>query len=48
MHLNPYGADVVKLAADLANRRPASADELAARCRAVGLVVELPVTAQDL
>ncbi|MGW1843027.1 CGNR zinc finger domain-containing protein [Streptomyces sp. NPDC001966] len=48
MHLNPYGADVVKLAADLANRRPASADELAARCRAAGLVVELPVTAQDL
>lgn len=48
MHLNPYGEDVVKLAADLANRRPASAAELADRCRAAGLVVELPVTPQDL
>ncbi|MFC9757709.1 CGNR zinc finger domain-containing protein [Streptomyces sp. NPDC056921] len=48
MHLNPYGEDVVKLAADLANRRPASAEELADRCRTAGLVVELPVTPQDL
>ncbi|MFB7208972.1 CGNR zinc finger domain-containing protein [Streptomyces sp. NPDC056255] len=48
MHLNPYGEDVVKLAADLANRRPASAEELAERCRAAGLVVELLVTPQDL
>ncbi|MCX4850184.1 CGNR zinc finger domain-containing protein [Streptomyces sp. NBC_00893] len=48
MHLNPYGEDVVKLAADLANRRPANAKELADRCRAAGLVLEHPVTAQDL
>ncbi|MEU6923298.1 CGNR zinc finger domain-containing protein [Streptomyces sp. NPDC046631] len=48
MHLNPYGQDVVDLAADLANRRPASAEELAERCRAAGLVVDLPVTPQDL
>ncbi|WP_326763814.1 CGNR zinc finger domain-containing protein [Streptomyces sp. NBC_01591] len=48
MHLNPYGEDVVNLAADLANLRPTSADELADRCRAAGLVVELPVTPQDL
>ncbi|MES9558463.1 MULTISPECIES: CGNR zinc finger domain-containing protein [unclassified Streptomyces] len=48
MHLNPYGEDVVNLAADLANRRPASAEELADRCRAAGLVVDLPVTPRDL
>ncbi|MFE6664825.1 CGNR zinc finger domain-containing protein [Streptomyces sp. NPDC057697] len=48
MHLNPYCEDVVNLAADLANRRPASAEELADRCRAAGLVLDLPVTPQDL
>ncbi|NGO06726.1 CGNR zinc finger domain-containing protein [Streptomyces sp. HC44] len=48
MHLNPYGEDVVNLAADLANRRPADAGELADRCRAAGLVLELPVTPKDL
>lgn len=48
MHLNPYGEDVVNLAADLANRRPADAGELAERCRAAGLVLDLPVTPQDL
>ncbi|MCX5157970.1 CGNR zinc finger domain-containing protein [Streptomyces sp. NBC_00264] len=48
MHLNPYGEDVVNLAADLANRRPANAEELADRCRAAGLVLEHPVTAQDV
>ncbi|MCX4766150.1 CGNR zinc finger domain-containing protein [Streptomyces sp. NBC_01275] len=48
MHLNPYGEDVVNLAADLANRRPASADELASRCRAAGLVLEHPVVPGDL
>jgi hypothetical protein len=31
---NPYGEDAVNLAADLANRRPASADDLSDRCRA--------------
>ncbi|MGC5014129.1 CGNR zinc finger domain-containing protein [Streptosporangium sp. DT93] len=48
MHLNPYGEDAVNLAADLVNRRPASAGELAERCRAAGLVLEGPVTSQDL
>ncbi|MEV0281159.1 CGNR zinc finger domain-containing protein [Streptomyces sp. NPDC050610] len=48
MHLNPYGADAVKLAADLANRPPASAEELADRCRAAGLTLEQPATPQDL
>ncbi|MEV7887673.1 CGNR zinc finger domain-containing protein [Streptomyces sp. NPDC002817] len=48
MHLNPYGEDAVNLAADLANRRPASAGELADRCRAAGLVVEGPATPKDL
>ncbi|GLW66273.1 hypothetical protein Arub01_45170 [Actinomadura rubrobrunea] len=48
MHLNPYGEDAVNLAADLANRRPASAQELADRCQAAGLVVEQPVTPEDL
>ncbi len=48
MMLNPYGEDAVNLAADLANRRPESADELADRCRAAGLVLERRVTADDL
>ncbi|MEU4236641.1 CGNR zinc finger domain-containing protein [Actinoplanes sp. NPDC026619] len=48
MQLNPYGADAVDLAADLANRPPASAGELADRCRAAGLVLEAPVTPADL
>jgi predicted RNA-binding Zn ribbon-like protein len=37
MHLNPYGADAVNLAADLANRRPGTARELAGRCADAGL-----------
>ncbi|MFD9505779.1 CGNR zinc finger domain-containing protein [Streptomyces mirabilis] len=48
MHLNPYGEDAVNLAADLANRRPADAEELADRCRAAGLVLENPAAPQDL
>ena len=48
MHLNPYGADAVNLAASLANRRPASAAELADRCRAAGLAVDGPATTADL
>ncbi|MFI0727635.1 CGNR zinc finger domain-containing protein [Streptomyces sp. NPDC021225] len=48
MHLNPYGEDAVNLAADLANRRPASAEELADRCRAAGLALERPVVPEDL
>jgi hypothetical protein len=48
MLLNPYGEDAVKLAADLANRRPATAEELAARCRTAGVVLEGPVMPSDL
>ena len=48
MHLNPYGEDAVNLAADLANRRPTDAGELAQRCRAAGVAVEGPVTPEDL
>ncbi|MEU6122245.1 CGNR zinc finger domain-containing protein [Streptomyces sp. NPDC047123] len=48
MHLNPYGEDAVNLAADLANRRPADAEELAERCRAAGLTLERPVAVGDL
>ncbi|MGW5735240.1 MULTISPECIES: CGNR zinc finger domain-containing protein [Streptomyces] len=48
MHLNPYGEEVVNLAADLANRRPRTADELAERCREAGLVLERPVAQEDL
>jgi hypothetical protein len=48
MHLNPYGEDAVNLAADLANRRPASTEELADRCRAAGVALDGPVTSEDL
>ncbi|MBO1417655.1 CGNR zinc finger domain-containing protein [Streptomyces sp. FH025] len=48
MQLNPYGADAVNLAAALADRRPASTEELAERCRVAGLIIEGAVTAADL
>ncbi|MFF9896405.1 CGNR zinc finger domain-containing protein [Streptomyces longispororuber] len=48
MQLNPYGVDAVRLAADLANRRPQNAQELAARCRAAGLTLERPAVPEDL
>ncbi|GAA2792512.1 CGNR zinc finger domain-containing protein [Kitasatospora sp. CM 4170] len=48
MHLNPYGADAVNLAAELANRRPTGAEELADRCRAAGLTLEHAVGPEDL
>ncbi|MEU7040772.1 CGNR zinc finger domain-containing protein [Streptomyces varsoviensis] len=48
MHLNPYGTDAVNLAADLANRPPADAAELADRCRAAGLELECRPTPRDL
>lgn len=48
MRLNPYGEDAVNLAADLANNRPESAEELAGRCRTAGLTLERPVTTDDL
>ncbi|MFD7812248.1 CGNR zinc finger domain-containing protein [Streptomyces sp. NPDC059785] len=48
MHLNPYGEAAVKLAADLANDRPATAAGLADRCRAAGLALEGQATRADL
>ncbi|MFI6814551.1 CGNR zinc finger domain-containing protein [Nonomuraea sp. NPDC050328] len=48
MRFNPYGEDAVNLAAHLANRRPATAEELADRCRAAGLVLERPATPEDV
>ncbi|WP_225824468.1 CGNR zinc finger domain-containing protein [Streptomyces naphthomycinicus] len=48
MHLNPYGEDAVVLAAELANRRPVSAEELLDRCRAAGLRVDGPAGPADL
>ncbi len=48
MHLNPYGEDAVNLAADLCNRRPTTAEELADRCRGAGLTLERPVEQADL
>ncbi|MFD0277954.1 CGNR zinc finger domain-containing protein [Kitasatospora sp. NPDC127111] len=48
MHLNPYGEDAVNLAAELANHRPATVEELARRCRAAGLLVENPFGPADL
>lgn len=47
MHLNPYGADPVCLAADLVNDWPPTAAELAETCADAGVVIETPVTAQD-
>ncbi|MFF4378381.1 CGNR zinc finger domain-containing protein [Kitasatospora sp. NPDC001547] len=48
MHLNPYGGDAVKLAAELANRRPQTVEDLTDRCRAAGLVIDGPVPQADL
>lgn len=48
MHLNPYGEDVVRLAAALANDPPVTLTQLVERCRATGLVVDMPVDPDDL
>ena len=48
MHLNPYGADAVLLAVDLAVDPPDTPGMLAERCAAAGVVIEQPVTAGDL
>jgi CGNR zinc finger len=48
MQLNPYGEDAVTLAVDLANHPPASVDDLVARCRGAGVVVDMPVDEHDL
>ncbi|MFC0505416.1 CGNR zinc finger domain-containing protein [Micromonospora costi] len=48
MHLNPYGADPVRLAVDLANDPPASIAELAGRCATAGVAMDMPVRDDDL
>jgi predicted RNA-binding Zn ribbon-like protein len=48
VHLNPYGEDPVRLAADLAARPPHTPAELGERCAAAGVVVEPPATRADL
>ncbi|MCQ4121231.1 CGNR zinc finger domain-containing protein [Rhodococcus tibetensis] len=48
MHLNPYGEYAVELAADLANRRPQTIGELVTRCIDAGIVVDFPVSEDDL
>ncbi len=48
MHLNPYGADPVRLAVTLANDPPRSVAELARRCEAAGVVMDMPVRDDDL
>jgi predicted RNA-binding Zn ribbon-like protein len=52
MHLNPYGADAVLLAVNLATNPPADADELAQRCIESGvesrLVRDRRITRSDL
>lgn len=48
MQLNPYGEDAVNLAVELANRPPVSVEDLVARCRGAGVVVDMPVGRHDL
>lgn len=48
MHLNPYGEDVVRLAAALANDPPVTLRQLVQRCQTAGLVVDMPVGPDDL
>lgn len=48
MQLNPYGADAVALAVDLTNRPPRTPQELRVRCQDAGVVVDHPVSPDDL
>lgn len=48
MHLNPYGEDPVRLAVALVTDRPRTAEELAARSVAEGVVVDRQPTEKDL
>ncbi len=47
VHLNPYGGDAVLLAVDLVHNPPADAAELAERCVAAGLTVDVAPTRAD-
>ncbi|MET0419121.1 MAG: CGNR zinc finger domain-containing protein [Actinoplanes sp.] len=48
MHLNPYGEDAIRLALALVHQPPASEADLVARCQDGGLVIDFPVSADDL
>lgn len=48
MHLNPYGEDPVRLAVALASDRPRTAEDLAARSGAEGVVVDRLPTDRDV
>ena len=48
MYINPYGADPVTLAADLANRRPLTSRELVDRCREAGVTIDRSASDADL
>ena len=48
MHLNPYGADAVRLAVDLVTTPPDTPADLELRCVAAGLVADTPATETDL
>lgn len=48
MHLNPYGADAVLLAAALQRSAPSTPADLEAVCRQAGVVVDRPATGADV
>jgi predicted RNA-binding Zn ribbon-like protein len=48
VHLNPYGEDPVRLAVDLVNYPPRTDAELARRCTAAGVVVDVPPASGEL
>lgn len=48
MYINPYGADPVGLAADLANSRPRTTRELVDRCREAGVTIDRDADDADL
>ena len=48
MHLNPYGADAVLLAAALQRSAPSTPDELETVCRQAGVVVDRHATRADV
>jgi predicted RNA-binding Zn ribbon-like protein len=48
VHLNPYGESPVRLAVELSVDRPTTAEDLAARSLAAGVVVDRAPTTQDV
>ncbi|HWS33119.1 MAG TPA: CGNR zinc finger domain-containing protein [Actinoplanes sp.] len=47
MRINPYGEEPVRLALDLLTDPPATAGELADRCRTAGFTVDMPIGSDD-